>query len=152
MSGRTWLLLVVLVGVLAVPALLGSSECRAADVGIQVTQVKAGNEGTDSVDPALGDLGAKLKEKYRYRNFKLIGSTSRSAAEGGSANYALANGMSLTIKVVSVKGTTAELSVSITQGGAPVTSFTVKVLSGATFLANVPWGKDILILAIRPSM
>jgi len=145
MRNRTCSFLLLLTGFTVL--LAGSAPCAAQDVAIQVTQVKASNAGGDVVDPALGDLGDKLKEKYRYRNFKLVGSTSHSAAKGGSADYALANGMTLTVKGVSVAENTVELNLSIPG----VTAFTVKARNGATFLTSVPWDKDVLVLAIRPS-
>ena len=154
MTGRlhTWLMLTAAVA-LIVPALSGSHEALAAgDVRVQVTQIKASNAGDEAVDPALGDLGERLKRKYRYRNFKLVGSNSQSVAQGGSASYSLANGMTLTVKVTSVEGKNIGLTLTVSKGAAVVTSFSVRSRNRATFLANVPWGQDVLILAIRPTL
>lgn len=151
MTKRARSLPVLLVGVFVLPVLLFPDRCQAAEAGIHVTQVKASNDGPESVDPALGELGQKLKEKYRYRNFKLAGSTSRSAAEGHSTEFSLANGMNLSVKVISVKGNTVELNLAITQGAQSIQTLKMSPRSGATFLISVPWGKDLLVLAIRPT-
>ena len=139
--------LVVMLGVLDSSVCLGATGAR-----VRVTQIKASNDGGDSVDPALGDLGRRLKRKYRYRNFKLVGSSTQSVGQGHSRAYKLANGMILKVKLVSVEGNTVKLGLTISKGGGTVTSFTVNARNGATFLANVPWGRDLLILAIRPGI
>ena len=70
MTGRYYSWLVATAVLLFVLGLSGSREGLAAqDVRVQVTQIKASNVGDDAVDPALGDLGERLKTKYRYRNF-----------------------------------------------------------------------------------
>ena len=40
---------------------------------------------------------------------------------------------------------------SATDAGRTIQSLKMSPRSGATFLVNVPWGNDLLILAIRPS-
>ena len=146
MTERTYSWVVPAAALLFVLALSGSHEALAAgDVRVRVTQIKASNAGDEAVDPAMGDLGARLKAKYRYRN-------SQSVAQGGSASYSLANGMTLTVKVTSVEGNNIGMSLTISKGGGAVTSFSVRSRNGATFLANVPWGQDVLILAIRPTL
>ena len=153
MTERTYSWLVPMAALLFVLGLSGSHEALAAeDVRVQVTQIKASNVGDDAVDPALGDLGERLKAKYRYRNFKLVGVNSQSVGQGRSASYALANGMTLTVKVASVDGNNIGLGLTIREDGGAVTSFSVRLRNGATFLTNVPWGQDVLILAIRPTV
>lgn len=152
MLERKWLLPVLLAGMLFFPMLIPSNRCQAADVDIRLTQVKASAEGPESVDPALGDLGKRLKEKFSQRNFKLVKTDSGSAGDGRSAEFALANGMSLAIKVLSVKPEAIELQLAITQGGKSVQSLKVSPRNGATFLISVPWEKNLLVLAIRPTI
>ena len=153
MTGRNYWFVMLTVAVLLVSGLFGSRDCLAADkVRVRVTQIKASNNNGDAVDPALGGLGKRLKRKYRYRSFKLVTAKSQSIGQGASASYALANGMTLAVKVVSVDGKTIGLSVTISKGGAAVTAFTVRSRNDATFLTNVPWGQDLLILAIRPTL
>lgn len=136
--------LVVMLGVLDSNVCLAVTGAR-----VRVTQIKASNDGGDSVDPALGDLGRRLKRKYRYRNFKLAGSDAQSIGQGQLAIYKLANGMTLKVKLISVKKDTVKLSISFVQGNKVVNSFTAGVRNGATFLTSIPWGRDRLILAIR---
>ena len=145
MTQRTWWM-VVFAGIMLWWVAGPTSRCEAAEVNVHLTQVKASNEGPESVDPALGDLGQRLKEKYRYQNFKLVGTSSRATGEGASAEFELANGMRLIVKVVAVKGNNIELNLAV----GSVASFTVNVRNGGTFLTTVPWGKDMLVLAIRP--
>jgi hypothetical protein len=151
MADRARSLAVLLVVMAAVPALLRPQECLAAEVTVQVTQIKASNEGGESVDPALRDLGERVKKQYPYRNFKLVGTASHPAGEERAAEFQLANGMTLAAKLLSVRGNNIELDVSISQGTRPLPSFKVKVVSGGTFLTSFPWGKDLLILALRPT-
>ena len=137
-------LVVVMLGVLDSSVCLGVTGAR-----VRVTQIKASNDGDDSVDLALGDLGLRLKRKYRYRNFKLFGSSTRSVGQGQSTTYALANGMILKVKLLSVEKDTVKLSISFVKGDKALNSFTAGVRNGATFLTSIPWNRDLLILAIR---
>ena len=149
--GYSWFVLTA--ALLFVLGLSGSREALAAgDVRVRVTQIKASNVGGDAVDRALGDLGRRLKAKYRYRNFTLVGVNSQSVGQGKSASYSLANGMTLTVKVISVEGNNIGLALTISKGGGAVTAFSVRSRNGATFLTNVPWGQDMLILAIRTTL
>jgi hypothetical protein len=145
---RTLWTMMLLTGLAGLVLLSAPSISYAADVAIAVTQVKASAEGPDFVDPALGDLGSQVKKQVPGKNFKLVGTASQSAAEGKSTDFVLANGMSLTVKVLSVKDKTIKLNLSIPN----VVSLSVDVRNNATFLTNVPWGKDKLVLAIRPSL
>lgn len=136
--------LVVMLGVLDSSVCLGVTGAR-----VRVTQIKASNDGNDSVDPALGDLGRRLKRKYRYRNFKLVGSSTQSVGKGQARAYRLANGMVLMVKFLSVEKDTVKLSISFVKGGKVVNSFTAGARNGATFLTSISWDRDLLILAIR---
>ena len=136
--------LVVMLGVLDSSVCLGATGAQ-----VRVTQIKASNDGNDSVDPALGDLGRRLKKKYRYRNFKLVGSSTQSVGQGHSRAYKLANGMILMVKLLSVEKDTVKLSISFVKGGNVAHSFTAGARNGATFLSSISWGRDRLILAIR---
>ncbi len=139
--------LVVLLGVVDSNVCLGATGAR-----VRVTQIKASNDGGDSVDPALGSLGRRLKRKYRYRNFKLRASGTRSVGQGQSIPYKLVNGMVLKVKLVSVEKDTLKLSISFVKGSKVVNSFTAGVRNGATFLTSMPWDRDLLILAIRVAL
>ena len=152
MLERRWPLPVLLAGMFFFPMLISSNRCEAADASIRLTQVKASSEARETVDPALGDLGKPLKEKYPQRSFKLIKTDSGQASGDRAAEFALANGMSLSVKVVSVKGTAIKLQLTMTQGGKPVQSLTITPVNGATFLISVPWEKNLLVLAIRPTI
>jgi hypothetical protein len=124
---------------------------RPVDVTIQVTQVKVLTEGPEAVDPALGDLGKQFKEKYPHRNCKSLGATSQKASEGKPATFQLANGMTMEVKVLSVKPDGIQLDIAINQGGKLFQPVKITPRNKATFIISVPWEKNVLGLAIRPS-
>jgi hypothetical protein len=120
------------------------------EVTVEVIQAKASNDGPASIDPALKDLGDLLKRKFAaFRVFKLLSTISHAVSPEHPADFELANKMTLTVKVISVKDKDIDLSLTIPN---VMPTATFKIRSGATFLTGVPWNKDKLILAIRPSI
>lgn len=119
---------------------------------VAVTQVKASNAGPEFVDPALGRLGEVLKRKFGYRSFTRVSRSVRVIAQGGTGSYGLANGMALALKVEQVAAPMIKMKLALSEGGRAVSSFTVDVRSGGSFLASVPWGDDLLVLVICPTL
>jgi len=117
-----------------------------AGVKVRVIQVKASNKGEEGVDPALGDLGERLKKRFPYKNFKKVGDDTHQGGVGDKLEYGLANESTLTLTILEI----VEKVVSM-QAVVDKLSTKVRVRSGTTFIINVPWGEDLLILALTPS-
>jgi hypothetical protein len=131
--------------------LMGAMDARAETVAVNVVQVRASNEGGESVDAALGSLGERLKRQYPYRNYKRLGAESLSGAAGSELRFAVADHV-LVVRVESVADNQVTLRVSVARGRDTVVNTSMNVGAGRTFLIAVPLGADKLILAITPTV
>ena len=126
--------------VLAFLAALAPIALAAGRLTVQVTQVRAtGREpGPKDVDPALADL-ARALDSIPYHKLERVGTEQKSAAEGGTATFALRGGYSLAVTPGGTDGKKVVLSVAIKdKKGDEVFSTRLRVNDGATVLI----GKD----------
>ena len=127
---------------------VASPGASAQTVTVQVTQVRASNNGPESVDPGLGE---RIKRQYPgYRSYKRVGSDTQSGTVGQTLRFGLTDGMSLTLELAGVDGDLVSMRAAVTGGRGPVVNTTIKVKSKHTCLIGVPLGGDKLILAIGP--
>ena len=113
-----------------------------------MVQVRASNNGGDYVDPALGALGKRLKSTYPYRNYKKVGSSSKSAQTGGPLQFPLTGGMQLSLKLTGYAAPVVSIQAVVSKGAEQMTSTNLRVAKGGTVIISVPLGEDRLILAI----
>jgi len=139
------------VAALCVTGLFAAS-ANAQVVSVHVVQVRASNEGGESVDPTLGALGERLKQTYPYRNYKRVGSSTESGAVGASLHFALMGGMALTLDIQAYEEPMVSMRAAVTRGQEQLVGTNLKVRKGGTVIISVPLGADKLILAITPSV
>lgn len=133
-------------------AALGASSASAQTVSVHVVQVRASNEGGESVDPLLAGLGDRLKRQYPYKNYKRVGSDSESGEVGAVLRFDLTDGRTLTLTLSALDGDQVVMQASVTRGRETVINTSLKVRKGRTVLIGVPLGADKLVLAITPAV
>jgi len=141
---------VVLLGVLCVAGIL-ARPAGAQAIRVSVVQVLASNRGEAHVDPALGALGAKLQKRYPYRNYRKVGSSTRSGNVGRKLQFALNGGMTLGLDLLGYRDPVVSMRATVTRGATRIVGMDLSVPKGRCTIISVPLGADTLILAITPT-
>ncbi len=143
-----WIIAAAVLACAALPA----REAAAQTVSVHVVQVRASNEGGESVDPLLAGLIERIKRQYPYRNYKRVGSDSESGGVGDALSFNLYGDRSLALTIAGVEGDQVVLRAAVTRGRETIINTTLKVRNGRSFLIGVPLGGDKLILVITPTV
>ena len=133
--------------VLSVLVLMGATASSAqAGVSVRVIQVRASNEGEEFMDPDLGDQADALK-KFPYKSFTKVGADTKGGDVNDTLEYGLANGSTLKVTIIALAEKVVTLQVVVDK----LMNTRLRVRSGRTVMISMPWGQDVLILAITPS-
>jgi hypothetical protein len=120
-------------------------------IGVNVIQVQASNKGEAFVDPALGELGKRLKAKYPYKSFKKVGAQTSRGTVGGTIEFPLMGGMSLSLELQSATHDVLTTKATVMRAAEEILKTSLRVRYNAPVIISVPLGDDLLILAITPS-
>lgn len=141
MSTR-WLITVLAALVFAVPTHAAS---------IQARLIRATNKADDSppVDAALKDIAPKLKKRFGFESYRLMGTQQQSLDKESTSRLNLGEGFVVFIKPKSVEKTAHELDVQWWSGRALLVKTTVKISEKSSLLIKGPEvGDDWIILAL----
>ena len=127
--------------------MVATASTAEAGVSVRVIQVRASNKGKEFVDPALGDLGERLKKRFPYKNFRKVGEDTRQGDIGDALRYDLADGNVLNLTLVALKEKVVTMQMVVEK----LLNTKVRARLGAIFMIALPWNGDLLILAVTPS-
>jgi hypothetical protein len=129
-----------------------AANVQAQTVTVNLTMVRASNNGPEFVDPSLGSLGGKLKKKFPYRNYRKVGSTSQSGALGGTLQFSLGEGVVLALHLTAYEDPVVTIRATVAKGRETVITVNLRVHKGQTAIISVPVGADAVFLAITPDV
>lgn len=129
-----------------------TAEARADTITVQVTQIRASNDGEPYMDPELEPLREQL-EQYRYKRFEIAGRESKSCEGGDRLTFPLLGGLRLvTVQREHKEKSKVEIDCKVRDPAADdrqVASTRAIMLSGATLLlALPPKERERLFLAV----
>lgn len=134
-------------------AILGSlllasgAVAQPAAVSLVVEVVQASNEGT-GVDAGLERMREQFaKSGITYRSYHRLSRDQLKLAQGKPSEVKLPNGKTGTLTLVSVKGSTAQVSVSLP----PLQTVATLGHEGSVYLQAGPHAGGVLILVLTPA-
>ena len=137
-----WLITVLVALLLAVPAHAAS---------IQARLIRATNKAEDSapIDMALKDIAPKLKKRFGFENYRLIGTQQHPLESQSKSRLCLGEGFVAFIKQKSAEKKAHELEVEWYSGRALLVKTSVKISEKCSVLIKGPEvGEDWIILAL----
>lgn len=127
--------------------LVASAAAAQPAVALVVEVVQASNEGT-GVDPGLERMRDQFaKSGITYRSYRRISRDQVQLAAGKPSDVKLPNGKTGTLTLVSVKGSTAQVSVSLP----PLQTVATLGREGSVYLQAGPHAGGVLILVLTPA-
>ena len=148
--GRKRRVLVAIAALVAVVLICSSAPAPVVKtrkmVALKVIGIHGYKKGEEADEPILGEIGKKLRKKFKLKRLEVIDTVHFSASSGLELTTRLGEHMKIKMKWRAVQKNIARFRITVLRGKGTILKKEVAMKLGKSSVAAAKLGKDVLIL------